>query len=94
MLSIILVAIIAFVAIQLLLSHFKDSVPNLHYCAFVYLIEIIRCIHRGDVRLLSNNAVISIILMLLIPSISAFIFMFAWTFIKARLLNKKNKNED
>ena len=30
----------------------------------------------------------------LIPSISAFIFMFAWTFIKARLLNKKNKNED
>ncbi|MDD5790224.1 MAG: hypothetical protein PUE30_06855 [Spirochaetia bacterium] len=44
--------------------------------------------------MLSNNAVISIILMLLIPSISAFIFMFAWTFIKARLLNKKNKNED
>ena len=94
MISIIFVAIIAFVAIQLLLPRFKDSVKNSIYCTLVYLIEIIRCIHRGDVRLLSNNAIISIILMLLIPSISAFIFMFAWTFIKARVLNKENKNED
>lgn len=73
------------------LKKFRETVQGELFCATFYLIEILECILKRTVRIYSPNAIISIIIIVLLPFIIFFIYHALKGIIESKMKNKNNQ---
>lgn len=100
-LTIIIGFLVAFLTSRL--TKLKDSAQGGIYGVIMYLFEATLCIIKKTVKIYSNNAIISIVLMIVIPFIILFVFYIVISIIDLKhkrlgytddLLNHKKQKDD
>ena len=75
------------------LKQLREIVQGEIFCGAFYLLEIIECIVKRSVRIYSSKAIISIIVMIVIPIFILFLFTIIKGFIEAKKQNDSNQEE-
>ena len=81
-LTIVVGFLIAFITFRL--DKLKESVRAEIFCVIMYLFEVLQCVIKKTVKIYSNNAIISIVLMIVIPFVILFVFYLINTLIDVK----------
>lgn len=78
------------------LKKFRQSVQGEIFCVAMYIIIALQCIWNHTIRIFSSNAIVSVIIMLILPFVIFFLYTILSTFIKSKKneISKKDEKEE